>query len=325
MKKVSFFIFMDIFLKIIGIFGLIAVMVQAAHYLVGSSSAIAKYFKVSDLVIGLTIVSIGTSAPEMVASISATIQGSGDIAVSNIVGSNIYNLGIILGIVAVMSKIAISKKILFRDVLGLAGLSLLQYYFFFDGVAERLEGFIVLLLFGVWLYFVFKTTTQDEIADEISENIDTKHIWKQWGIFIVALVFLVGSGHLMVDLASNVATVLGVSEWLIGLLIVGVGTSTPELITSVVALKKGSHGISIGNLFGSDIFNQAFILGVATMIVPITTTGSNSSGGFMFIALYVLFLFALMWWDKKLSRTEGIIILLVVSARFAWEIWRGLA
>ncbi len=316
---------MDLLIKAIAIVALLYIMYRAAEYMVESSTAIAKYFKVSDLVIGLTVVAIGTSAPEMVVSISATLQGSGDIAVSNIVGSNIYNLGIILGVVALVAKSTISEKILYRDVLTLVGISILQYIFFLDGELSRIEGFIVLLVFSVWFYFVFTSTSKNEIDVEEIDAVSTKKIWKHWGIFIISLASLVASGHFMVDLASDIARSLGVSEWIIGLTIVGIGTSTPELITSLVAIMKRSVGISLGNLFGSDIFNQGLVLAIASMLVPISTKGDDAASGFLFISLYVAFLFVLFWWRKRLSYVEGIIIITIVSTRFAWEVWKGIA
>lgn len=299
-------------------------MYKAAEYMVGGATTIAKHFKVSDLIVGLTIVAIGTSAPEMVVSLSASLQGSGDIAVANIVGSNIYNLGFILGVVAMVSKISISKKILYRDVLTLVFISLLQFWFFLDGVSTRIEGAIILALFFIWFVVVFRSTSAYEVEDEIQEHQLSYTFAQSWIVFLLGLIALVISGHFMVEFATDIARSLGVSEWIIGLTIVGIGTSTPELITSIVAIRKGSAGISIGNLFGSDIFNQGFVLGLASLLVPIYTTGSSSSSGFLFIALYCLFLFVLMWWDKMLSRKEGIIIMTVVTLRFAWEIWKGI-
>lgn len=315
-----------IFLEFLGIVFLLYLMYKSADYLVTAASAIAKYFKVSDLVIGLTVVAIGTSAPELVVSMSSAAQGSGDISVANIVGSNIYNLGVILGLVALMTHMKISNKILYRDVLFLAGLSLFQGLFFLDGVLDRMEGLLILVTFLIWLGFVFKSTNKNEIdGEEIPDKVTKKELYKYIWVLAASLIVLVGSGHFMVELATSIARTLGVSEWLIGLTIVGIGTSTPELITSIVALKKGSHGISLGNLFGSDIFNQGFVLALVALFFPIVTTGDNSSSGFFFITAYVGFLFLLMFWDKKLSKREGLIILTVVSARFIWEIWKGLS
>ena len=292
----------------------LALLFISSEYLVISASSIAKRFNISDFVIGVTIVAIGTSMPELISSLAAVYQGSGDAAVGNVVGSSVYNLGIILGLVAFLMPLEIHSSLVKRDLPFLFLVGLYQSYIYSDGVATRFESLLLLFAFTVWLICVFRDKSYES---ETIED-DKKPVWMNVCIFIVMLAILAFAGNLLVDSAITLARSFGVSEWIIGLTIVGVGTSTPELITSVAAAKKQMGGMSVGNLVGSDIFNQALILGVVGSITPIHS--SMASTGFMIIALYLLILGGVVLLRKKLSRPEAALLLIVTILRIIYEL-----
>ena len=274
-----------------------------AKYLVDSASRIAGTLGVSDLVIGLTVVAFGTSAPEFAVTIGAAMKGNANIPVSNIVGSNIFNVGFILGAVAIVKTIQTSRKLVYRDGLFLIGVTLLLLFFFHNLVLTKVEGIVLISLLLAYLLFLFFKKEAFEEEDTILE----KATWKDFLIFPLSIASIVGGGNFLVDSAVGIARVLGISEWVIGITIVAAGTSAPEMATSLAAVLKEKHGISAGNLIGSNIFNILGVLGLAGILKPLTITPQGlGSIAMLSVMMILVIIFLRTGW--RLSRTEGIIL-----------------
>ena len=289
---------------------------KGADWLVDSAADIAHTFKVSDLIIGLTVVAFGTSAPEFAVTISAAATGQTDISIGNVIGSNIFNLGFILGGTAIIRPIVTSKKMFERDGLFLLMTTALIFFLFFglDGWTpndsfSQYEGLLLFsLLIGYVLFLFIKKDPPEEIHPASATT-------KSYLYFFIGLVMIVLGGHLMVKHASNVARFMGVSDWVIAVTIVAAGTSAPEFATSVTAAIKGRHGIAVGNLIGSDLFNLLGVLGLAGMINP-TDLSSDIFGSVFLLVLMVgltLFMIRTNW---SISRTEGAILVTINLIRW---------
>jgi cation:H+ antiporter len=235
-----------------------------AIWVVESASTIAKKLGLSELVIGLTVVAIATSAPEFAVTVSAALRGQTSISVGNVVGSNIFNLGFILGLVAIFSGIATNKILIKRDGSLLLFTSLLLLIFFYDLNLSVVEGIILtaILIIYVSVLIIKKEKIEEGVPAGIFKWYDIPKL-----IFGVAAIII--SANFLVDSATILARNIGVSEWIIGITIVAGGTSVPELATSMVAVYKGRYGISAGNLIGSDLFNMLGVLGVAAILNPL--------------------------------------------------------
>ncbi|MEC9050097.1 MAG: calcium/sodium antiporter, partial [Candidatus Neomarinimicrobiota bacterium] len=259
------YIILDCILVIISII----MLWKGADWLVDSASEIAHTLKVSDLIIGLTVVAFGTSAPEFAVTISAAITKQSDISIGNVIGSNIFNLGFILGGTAIIRPITTSSKLFNRDGLFLLMATALIFFLFFgfDGWTPNdsftiIEGILLFsLLIGYVAFLFIKKDPPEEVHPQNAS-------WKSSIFFIIGLFLCVYGGHLMVLHASSVAHYLGVSDWVIAVTIVAAGTSAPEFATSIAAALKGRHGIALGNLIGSDLFNLLGVLGLAGIINP---------------------------------------------------------
>lgn len=294
-----------------------------ANYLVDGSSSIAKKFGLSEFIIGLTIVGIGTSTPEMVVSFMSSLQGKADMAIGNIVGSNIFNTMIILGITALITPLVITKSNLRKDIplniivtvlLILLGMN--QTIF---GLGEnqlcRIDGAILLGVFAWYLWSSFKSDSADE--DEESQ------IKEYSGLMSVVLIIgglagLIAGGKLFVNSATELAKMFGVSDKLIAITVMAAGTSMPELATCVVAALKGRGQLALGNILGSNISNILLILGGAALINPLSFSGMTAVdlGAVLICAIFILFS-AYAFKKKALDRVEGIILLLM-EAGYMW-------
>ncbi len=284
---------------------------KGADALVESASRIAEKFGISDLVIGLTVVAFGTSAPEFAVTINAAIKQQADISVGNIVGSNIFNLGFILGTVAIIKNINSTKKLIYRDGIFMISITFLLLFFFRDDNLARYEGIILFSLLVIYMIILF---IKKEPLEE-GEIIHEEATWKDSLILPVSIAIVILGGHYLVESASFIARSAGISEWVIAVTIVAAGTSAPEMATSLAAVLKGKHGMSAGNLIGSDLFNILGVLGLAGMINPLTIKPEAYSSLLMLSGMVMLAIFFLRtgW---KLSRTEGIILLLIGLARW---------
>ncbi len=301
------------------VFLFIFLMSKSADYMIDAAVKIAKKFHVSELIIGLTIVSMGTSAPELVVSLIAAIKGSGDISLANIVGSNIFNLGFILGLVILLSPVVThtSKTLIYRDGLLLILATGLLNLFLLDNQLNRHDGIILMLFFVGWLYLLSRDKHIPE--EEHIKQVEPARV-KDFLIFLVALVSLVVCGDQMVKYAVLFARGVGMSEWAIGMTVVAIGTSAPEAITSIIAIRKKSFGVSIGNLIGSDIFNIVGILGISSFVHPIMPTGNVTSSIFLLWATMLLTVyFGRTGW--KFTKLEGAILLTIALSRIVMDLF----
>lgn len=286
---------------------------SGATWIVDSASKIARKFGMSELVIGLTIVAVATSAPEFAVTISAAIRGQDAISVGNVLGSNIFNLGIILGIVALINPISISRTLFQRDGSLLVGTGLILVIFFYDYTLSFWEGVMLFLTLSFYIFILIKQKEKSD--EEVPEG-----EFKLWDIpkFLIGVIFIIVSANFLVDSASSIARIFGISEWLIGITIVAGGTSMPELATSLVALQKKRHGISAGNLIGSDLFNMLGVLGIAAMLKPLSLD-STEYFSLVLLAGTLIIIFIMMRTKWKISKLEGLILLLIALGRWAYD------
>lgn len=280
-----------------------ALLVFGADWFVEGSSGVANKFGIPQLVIGLTIVAMGTSAPEAAVSITAALKGNADITVGNVVGSNILNIFIILGIASVITSIAVAKTTIRYEIpIMLAATILLLGCGYTGGTIGFVEGIFMWISFIGYLAYMFVMMKKGEMqAEEIEESKDS--IWKMLIKGILGLALVILGSDVTVDAATKLAEMFGMSERFIGLTIVALGTSLPELFTSVIAAKKGKADIAIGNIVGSNIFNILFVVGSSALIIPVVFVSNFVID--CFVAIFAgLVLWACVFRTKKLKRTE---------------------
>lgn len=308
------FLFMMYVLLIVGFI----LLIKGADFFVDGASSTAKLLKVPSVIIGLTIVAMGTSAPEAAVSISAGLSGSSDIALSNVIGSNIFNLLIVVGVSAIICPMKTEKVILRRDIWWSLGAAVATLIMMTDMKISGAEG--ILLLGGMAAYIavlVFDARKKRDEGDEVKAMSPLKSI-----IYIIGgLAAIIIGGDLVVDSACDIAAAFGMSEALIGLTIVAAGTSLPELVTSIVAAKKGDSGLALGNVVGSNIFNILFILGSASALTTINVAPELFIDTAILIAVTLLMYFLCRSKDKT-SRGEGALCVLVYAAYMAYIILR---
>lgn len=313
--------FINILLLIVGM----VLLVKGADFFVGGASDIAKKLGIPSLIIGLTLVSIGTSLPEASVSINAAITNSSDLSFGNVIGSNIFNSLFIIGICSIIIPTVVSKDLIKFDIpiliLVMAILSLFAYAIT-PYVIDRWEAAIMFILFCLYIILVvfralkqrkndLKLVEEDKQTDDKQQP--TRKTWLSILFTILGLAGVVGGGTLTVNAAKELAALFGMSELLIGLTIVAVGTSLPELVTSFVASKKGENDIAVGNVIGSNIFNIIFILGFSGMISPLSLTSNSWFDVIvMVIAIFMIFIFALK--KGKVNRIEGAIMMVLYIA-----------
>ncbi|HBY02235.1 MAG TPA: sodium:proton exchanger [Rikenellaceae bacterium] len=297
-----------------------AVLIVGADYLVKGASSIAKKFNVSDLIIGLTVVSFGTSAPELAVNISAGLNGSPGMAIGNVVGSNIFNLLLIVGLAAIIRPITLKSSLVVVEIpyaiLASFALIFVAGDYFFDGgsgIISMSDGLILLLFFSIFIYYVFLSAKKGQIEEDDAPK-EEKYYTMGWSILFVlgGLVALVFGGDLIVANATKLARNWGMSETVIGLTIVAAGTSLPELATSLMAAYKGNSDIAIGNVVGSNIFNIFFILGVSALITPLPFEPRSMVDALvaMFATALVLF-FSFRGRGQKIDKKEGSVLIVL--------------
>lgn len=293
-------------------------LIKGADLFVDGSSSIAKHMKIPSVIVGLTIVAMGTSAPEASVSITAAIAGNSDISLGNIVGSNIFNFLVVIGVSAMIFPIISHKDIIKRDLwwnLGITGLLLLLIL---DGKIGRLDGAILLVGMALYLFVVIRNALKNRTTEE---NEKLLSVPKSIIFIVIGLAAIIVGGNFVVDNASIIAASLGLSETLIGLTIVAIGTSLPELVTSITAAKKQEAGIALGNAVGSNIFNILFILGASSILTPINVVSELFIDTIILIIVGILvFIFA--YTGRKTNRMEGIICILLYVAYSAYIILR---
>lgn len=298
----------------------------SANYLVNASIRIARKWNVSEMFIGLTIVAMGTSAPEIAVSAFAALNGQGDLSIGNVIGSNIFNLGFILGLVAIISPQVIAKKMVHRDGFVLLAATLMVLFFMWDLKIVLWEGIMLLAALVSYLSFLW---VKKDVEVEADESV-TPGTWKDYLIFLVSLVILVKSSDFTVSAAVYIAEYFKISAWAIGATVVAAGTSLPELATSVIATVKKKFGLSIGNVIGSDIFNTFGVIGVSSVIAPIALQSKGMIFGFadsifsvMLLIATIILLLIFMRTGWKISRREGIVIFIIALLRMAFEVYVG--
>ena len=278
-------------------------LIKGADLFVDGSSSIAGILKVPSVIIGLTIVAMGTSAPEAAVSINAGFAGNSDISLGNIVGSNIFNLLVVIGACAVIFPAKSNEEILKRDLWWNIGVSVLLLITIFDGNLSRLEGIIFLAIFVFYLGLMVKSAMKNRIEET---PMDVLPLWKSLLFVFLGLAAVVFGGDMVVDNASMIAKAWGMSDTLVGLTIVAIGTSLPELVTSITASKKGDSGIALGNAVGSCLFNILFILGIASTLTPINAVPELIIDAVILIAVTILILIVVKT-GKPTNCLEGII------------------
>lgn len=308
-----------VFVLIIGFI----LLIKGADFFVEGASSVAKMLKVPSLIIGMTIVAMGTSLPETSVSIAASMNNQNTLAVSNVVGSNIFNLMVVLGVCAVITELKVSKDVLKRDypfsvlcailllVAGVIGMTL-----------GRMDGIIFLVIFAVFIFYLIKSALDARKSGEISEKeremneemeeMEDLPVWKCILYIVGGAIAIKYGGDWVVDSASVIATSFGISATLVGLTICSVGTSLPELVTSIVAARKNELDMAVGNVVGSNVFNILMVLGIAATVSPIAFLTEN------IIDIVVLLVFSLITWvlcvtQKKLSKKEGILMLVLYT------------
>lgn len=304
-------------------------LVKGADLFVDGASGVATKFGIPQIVIGLTIVAMGTSAPEAAVSITAAFAGNADITIGNIVGSNILNILIILGISTLVYPLAIQKSTLIIDIPVVLLATVVLYLLGFDSKISRIDGIIMLIVFAAYLFYLFTVAKKEASQKKLSET--TEHIQSEENVTkeisllkaliftVIGLVLIVGGSKFVVNSATAIAKALGLSQRFIGLTIVALGTSLPELFTSVTAALKKNSDIAIGNIVGSNIFNILFIVGLSGLIIPVPfATDFRFDTIISGAAAILLLLFCLP--KKKLPRFAGV-IMLICYALYFMKIW----
>ncbi len=315
---------LDLILLIVGFI----ILIKGADIFVDGASSVAGNFKVSKMLIGLTIVAFGTSAPEFAVSVKSLLNNNGDIVLGNVIGSNILNILLILGVSSLFHSLNVTNNTVKKEL----PITLLITSLFAVLLSDRLfdnsiineftrgDGIALLLFFTIFIYYLINMSRK-----KIDNNQDEEYLPMSKAIFYTlgGLIAIVIGSNLVVDNATSLALALGVSQKMVALTIVAFGTSLPELVTSVTATRKGEYDIAIGNVVGSNIFNIGVVIGI-----PVAILGSITKTTFNYIDLAVMLLSALLlflfsWKDKKISRNEGIIFLIVFVIYYAYVIYGG--
>lgn len=293
---------------------------KGADWFVDAAARTARRFNVSELVIGLTVVAFATSAPEFVVSIGAALRGHSDISVGNIVGSNVFNLGFILGGCAIIRPIKTGRTLVYRDMIILILVTLVLSLFIGDLTLSRLEGGAMIGALATYIIVLFwRKSPVEESQDGDDAGEKTYSFAADAGFLLLGLAMIIGGAELLVLGASAIARSFGWSEWAIGFTIVAAGTSAPELVTTLNASFKGKYGISAGGLVGSDLYNILGVLGVAAIINPLAVNPvAISSVLILFGMVVVVFIFMRTGW--QVSRREGILLVAFNAIRFWAEI-----
>lgn len=292
-------------------------LVKGADWFVDGAAGIAERFGIPQLVIGLTIVAMGTSAPEAAVSISAASKGTADITIGNVVGSNILNILVILGVTSVIVAVAVQKSTVRYEIPFMIGITVLLLLFGITGnEVNRIEGAILWVFFILYIVYLYRMTKNQEPEQEEKKK-EKASVWQLLVLVLVGLALVVSGSNVTVDAATKLAKIVGLSDKFIGLTIIALGTSLPELVTSVSAARKGKADIAIGNIVGSNIVNILFVVGTTALILPVPFAGSFVIDMSIATAAAVL-LFVCVFRRQKLERAGGIIMLLGYAAYFAY-------
>jgi cation:H+ antiporter len=303
----------------------LAALFVGAEWMVRGAARLARRFGVSALVVGLTVVSFGTSAPELVVSVMAGAAGRSGVALGNVLGSNIVNIGLILGLTALVSPLRVQMRLMVREVPIMIAAALILWILALDGIYRRWEGVLLLVGFAAFLAFMLRAAHREgaEVRAEFVRHHAREPLagssgrWRDAGLIAGGLVGLAVGAHLLVGSATWFGRLFGMSELVIGVTIVSIGTSLPELATSVVAAFRRESDIALGNIVGSNIFNSLSILGVATLVRPIEADPEVILFEIPVMVAFSVALLPLSWTGKRIERWEGVILVAGYLA-FTW-------
>ena len=296
-------------------------LIKGSDFFVDGASSIASILKIPTVIVGLTIVAFGTSAPEAAVSITSSLTGSNAMAVSNVIGSNLFNMLMVIGVSALLGDLLMEKKVLDKDLPFLVGITVLWAVFIIIGWnITNIEGIILLIILIAYIAYLVRDSRKSSDANEVEKPKLT--LPKSIIFMLVGLAGIILGGDLVVDSASAIAIALGMSETLVGLTIVAIGTSLPELVTSLTALKKGENQLVIGNVIGSNIFNILFVLGASSAISAIPLDSSLLIDVvFMLLVTVLCFIFGKT--QEKYDKKEGIILVTLFVVYMAFAILRN--
>ncbi len=288
-------------------------LIYGADFIIRESERIALHYDISHFVIGATLIGFGTSLPEMAASMMAAGYDKTDMAVANVIGSVTFNITLVLGAVFLFAKKMNPDRDLFnKDSAWILFPVIIYFLMAYDGIIGRFDGAVFVLLMGAYLYFLF-TTDGAELSEEIDESLEKERFaWgRSAGLLAVGFILTIGGAHFVVESGSEIARTLGVSEWLIGLVLISLGTSLPELVVSLVSLKKGNADMSIGNIIGSNVANFSMVLGGASLIRPLGIDHANQFDVYIMMAASLALLLILA--NKLYSKAGGIFLLMILA------------
>ena len=297
-------------------FAAMVALIYGADFIIKESERIALHFNISHFVIGATLVAFGTSLPEMAASMMASSQGKSDMAVANVVGSVIFNITLVLGIVFFISKKMLPNRDLFSLDSAWVIIPLVLFFVMIqDGIISRIDGILYLLLMVSYLIFLFTYSREDLEGDIDEDLVKEKFNWtKTIILLLVGFALTIGGANFVVESGANIARTFGVTEWVIGIFLIALGTSLPELVVSLVAIKKGNAEMSVGNIIGSNVANFSMVLGAASILNPLTVDlVATQFDMIIMIAASITLLFILA---NKLYNKAGSIFLLIILALF---------
>lgn len=301
-------------------------LIKGADWLIDGAADIARKFRIPEIVIGLTVVAFGTSAPELAVNIIASVKGNNGLAIGNIVGSNIANILLILGVAAMIRNLTVQTNTVWREIPFSLFAALILGFLVNDKISggseidiiSRADGLVSIALFFLFLFYTVRLG-KNNLTDEIPDSEGDRPLWKSAVLMLVGLTGLVVGGQWIVDGAVSLAYLFGYSESFVGLTVVAVGTSLPELATSVVAVRKGNTDLAIGNVIGSNIFNIFWVLGLSAVISPMDFNADDNFSILMNIACSAL-LFALLFIGKRhtIQKWQGGLLLLAYMAYISW-------
>jgi cation:H+ antiporter len=296
-------------------------LIKGSDFFVDGASSIASHLKIPTIIVGLTIVAFGTSAPEAAVSITSSLTGSNAMAVSNVIVSNLFNMLMVIGIAALLSNLLMEKSVLKKDLPFLVAITLLFAIFIFIGWdITNIEGIILLIILAGYIIYLIRGSKKSKNANDVEAAKFT--LPKSIILIIIGLAGIIIGGDLVVDSASAIAIALGMSETLVGLTIVAIGTSLPELVTSITALRKGENQLVIGNVIGSNIFNILFVLGASSAISRIPLDSSMLIDVLFMMGVTILcFIFGKT--QDKYDKKEGVILIALFIAYMAFAILRN--
>ncbi|MEM1269220.1 MAG: calcium/sodium antiporter [Bacteroidota bacterium] len=297
----------------------LVLLIVCADVLVRGASGLALRLGMTPLSVGLIVVAFGTSAPELIASVVAGLAGSSGMALGNVVGSNVSNIALVLGVAAVIRPLPVERQILRVDAPISIAASLLLVGFLLDGRLSRIEGGVLFAGIVAYVGWTLKKAKSGDIeaGEEVDESTASMPLWKAWGLAFIGLIGLSIGANLFVRGAQDLAAIFGISEAVVGLTVMAIGTSLPEIATVVAASMRGMSGLVTGNAIGSNIFNVLAVLGAAALIVPLDTKQLTQTDLIVFVASAVI-VWGMMWGRSQLSRLEGALLLIAYVSYVVW-------